>query len=84
MKNDKPQMFEITLEEEKDSDKLQWEVTRNTKPIKKEMTYSLKSTVQSKPCIPIKLDNFHTSRAKGTGTLWYSPILTQIQYRWSL
>ena len=35
-KNDKPQRIQITVEEEKESEKLQGEDTRNTKPIKKE------------------------------------------------
>ena len=35
-KNDKPQRIKITPEEEKESEKLQGEYIRNTKPIKKE------------------------------------------------
>ena len=35
-KNDKAQRIQITVEEEKDSEKLQGEDTGNTKPIKKE------------------------------------------------
>ena len=52
--------------------------------LKRKVTYSLKSTVKRKPCIPIKLKKIPTSRAKGTGRWWYSPILTQFQYGWSL
>ena len=67
-KNDKPQIIQTTSEEETESDKLQGEGTRNTQPIKRKVTYSLKSTVQRKQFIPIKLENFPMSRAKGTGT----------------
>ena len=34
-KNEKPQRIQITVEEEKESEKLQGEYIRNTKPIKK-------------------------------------------------
>ena len=61
-KNDKPQRIQITVEEEKEGKKLQGEDTRNTKPIKKE------NDILIEVYSPIKLENFHTSRAKGTGT----------------
>ena len=65
--NEKPQGVQITLDGEKGIEKFQGEDTKDTKPIKKEMTHPFKYTVQRKPCIQIKLENFHTFRAKGTG-----------------